>query len=92
METVSELASPPPLRIPVLEPEEGQDESTTAGADQAPQDDPLVLLIDPQQLPPDTVVRPAPTSVSVATQTFIHADPKDFILVVPYGGGRLLLE
>ena len=46
-----------------------------------------VYLIDPQALPADAEVRPAP--VSTSTQTELHLDQGDVVVVIPCSGGYL---
>ena len=62
--------------------------SSSGGTTSDSQD--LYELVDPSTLPAGTVVRPVP--VCTATQTELHLDPDDVVLVIPRGGGRLHLQ
>ena len=98
LETVSELSSPAPLRIPVLDPESTLELSrgtTTTSRDSSSgssstSSQSIVELLDPAQLPVGTEIRVAPTTVG--TQTTLHLERDDIVLVVPRGGGRLNLQ
>lgn len=86
METVSELSSPVALRIPALDPE------TDTPSERSPTPVPEVVeeRLDPRDFPEDTIVRPVPQHSS--SQTDLHLEPDDVVLVVPHGGGRLWIK
>ena len=80
---------PEPPQIITIGTTDGEDSPTTAGSgpQTTAEEGSVIELIDPRTLPSDVNI-----STSVGTQTDLHIDQNDTVLVVSGGGGRLILQ